>query len=68
MKPILVLQTSRDAYSPEDVRGTMTVGELLRFLEDFDEDRPVFLSFDNDYTFGGIREYCFEDRDMEDPS
>lgn len=38
----------------------MTVGELLGFLSDYDEDMPIYLAFDNRYTYGGIREGCFE--------
>lgn len=52
----LRIETTREAYSPEDIRRTMTVGELIRLLEDYDEDREIVLSFDNGYTFGGIKE------------
>lgn len=34
----------------------MTVGELIRFLEDFEEERPVYLRNDNGYTYGSITE------------
>lgn len=37
------------------------VGELVEFLSDFDEDMPVYLSFDSGYTYGGIRELNFEE-------
>jgi hypothetical protein len=39
----------------------MTVGELIAFLEDFDEDTPIYLSFDNGYTYGGVTEQRFEE-------
>ena len=44
----------------------MTVGELIRYLEDFDEDTPVYLKHDNGYTYGGIRWNSFEDDVTED--
>ena len=46
----LLYNTSRDAYGIEDIRRTMTVGELMRFLENYDSDTQVFLGFDNGYT------------------
>ena len=64
----LIINTMREAYSTEDVRRTMTVGELKGFLEDFDEDTEIMLSFDNGYTFGGITEsriYLEGDEDWE---
>ena len=57
----LLYNTSRDAYGIEDIRRTMTVGELMRFLENYDSDTQVFLGFDNGYTYGGLDERCFEE-------
>jgi len=39
----------------------MTAGELINFLAQYDEDTPVYLSFDNGYTYGGITEGRFEE-------
>ena len=50
----LKIETSRTAYSPSDIKGTMTVGELRELLEDYPEDYPVIMSFDNGYTYGGV--------------
>ncbi|SDO87136.1 hypothetical protein [Selenomonas ruminantium] len=51
----LRIEAQRQAYGPDDLkRKTMTVGELKRLLEDFDEDLPVILSHDNGYTYGSI--------------
>ncbi len=45
----------RDAYSVEDIiNRTLTVGELIEILEDFDESTPVVLSHDGGYTYGAI--------------
>ena len=47
----------REAYGIEDIRNTMTVGELVHFLtENFDDATPIYLNHDNGYTFGGITE------------
>lgn len=55
MKALEILAVN-EKYSMEDVRGTMTVGELTQFLSDYDDDTPIYLSFDGGYTYGGISE------------
>lgn len=62
----LIYETFREGYAVEQIKSTMTAGELIRFLEDFGEDTPVYLSFDNGYTYGGITERRFEEREEED--
>lgn len=62
----LIYSTFREGYGPDQGRRTMTVGELIAFLEDYDEDTPVYLSFDNGYTYGGISEGRFEENYGED--
>ena len=57
----LLYNTSRDAYDLEDIRRTMTVGELIAHLQDYDPDTPVYLGFDNGYTYGGLDERGFEE-------
>ena len=52
----LIINTSRDAYSTRDVYGTMTVGDLKAFLEDVEDDTPIYLSFDNGYTYGALKD------------
>ncbi|RKI66954.1 hypothetical protein D7V91_11440 [bacterium 1xD42-67] len=61
MTPIYI-DTKREGYGPDQCKRTMTVGELIAFLSDFDEDRPVYLCNDNGYTYGSIT-----DRDIRDP-
>ena len=56
----LIINTSRDAYSIRDVHGTMTVGDLKAFLEDLEDDTPIYLSFDNGHTYGAIKENTME--------
>ena len=57
----------RDGYDVEQCGKTMTVGELIEYLAEFDEDSPVYLRNDNGYTYGRITQddingdYAFED-------
>ena len=60
------IEGRRNGYSPEQCGRTMTVGELIGFLEQFDEDAEVFINNDNGYTYGSITEYSFEEREEED--
>ena len=55
----VVIEAKRERYDM-NVR-TMTVGELINFLMDFDEDAEVVLSHDNGYTYGGICEQDFSE-------
>ena len=56
----LILDTVREGYGLDQVRNTMTVAELIGYLEQFDDEMPVYLGFDNRYTYGGITEHRFE--------
>lgn len=62
----LIYSTFREGYGTDQIRKTMTVGELIAFLEDYDEDAPIYLSFDNGYTYGGITDDRFEEDYGED--
>lgn len=61
----IIIDAQRETYSKEDVR-TMTVGELIELLQEFDEDRPVILSHDRGYTYGGIRWSNIYDEEVAD--
>ena len=62
----LLLDTQREGYGIDQIDETMTVGELIAFLQDFDEDMPIYLSHDNGYTYGGITDRRFEERDFDE--
>ena len=47
---ILTINAHREGYAPDQIASTMTVGELIEFLNNFDEDEKVYLSHDNGYT------------------
>lgn len=58
------IEGRRTAYSPHDIIknvGTITVGELIELLSDFDEDLPVILNNDNGYTYGEIVDYTIDE-------
>ena len=63
MAQVLTIDGRRDGYSPEQITNTMTVGELINFLQDFDEDTPVMINNDNGYTYGAITYDSFRDEE-----
>lgn len=62
----LIYSTLREGYGLDQIKRTMTVAELINYLDDFDDDMKVYLSFDNGYTYGGITANRFEEGEDED--
>lgn len=62
----ITIEAAREGYSPEQIRSTMTVGELIAFLEDYDEDAPIIISNDRGYTYGRISWDSIQELDRED--
>ena len=62
----ILIHASREAYGLEDIRRTMTVADLISYLEDFDEDTPVYISNDNGYTYGPVLEGLMEIREDDE--
>ena len=63
-KPVIIIEAKREGYTIEQAendREAITVGELMRLLEDFDEDTKVYISNDNSYTYGSVTEYRIRD-------
>ena len=52
----LFINGKRNGYAPDQCGRTLTVGELIELLQEFDEERPVYLYNDNGYTYGSITE------------
>ena len=50
------INSNRNGYSPDQCGRTLTVGELISILSDYDEDRLVYIRNDNGYTYGSITE------------
>ena len=62
----LFIQNIRNGYGPDQCGSTMTVAELIEFLEQFEEDTKVYISNDNGYTYSPIRESNFFENDDEE--
>lgn len=58
---MLILNAKRNGYSPAQCGKSMTVGELLAYLEDCNPEDQIFLSHDRGYTYGSISERDFEE-------
>lgn len=52
----IIINTMREGYGLDQIKRTMTAGELKALLDDYDDETPIYLSFDNGYTYGGITE------------
>lgn len=59
-KKYLTIETMRSCYSLDQLDETMTVGELIEALSQYDEDMPVAFSNDRGYTYGEISESCLD--------
>lgn len=64
----ILLETNRRGYSTDQIHSTLTVGELIGYLEQFDEDSKVYFSNDNGYTYGGLSWDCIIDEEEEEDS
>ena len=54
MENYVIINAHRDRY--EKGGSTITVGELIERLQQFDKSTPVYTSHDNGYMFGSITE------------
>ena len=66
MKQVLYLNAQREGYGIDQVRHTMTVGELIDYLAQFDEEARVYFKHDGGYTYGGITEWSIEDEEIDE--
>lgn len=66
-KTILLLATHHDDYSVNRIKDyTMTVGELLEILLQYEDDTPIALSNDGGYTYGKIGEDDITEEELDD--
>ena len=61
---MVILKAIREGYTPRQCE-TMTIGELIDYLENFDKSESIYLSHDNGYTYGGIRRNRFYQKNYE---
>lgn len=66
MKKALYIDGRRNGYTPAQCGQTMTVAELIEYLQDLDEDMPVYIINDGGYTYGNIDIRSFEEREDEE--
>ena len=57
----LYIEGRREGYATDQINHTMTVGELIDYLAQFDEDTKIYLCNDRGYTYGSITESSFEE-------
>ena len=63
---VVFIEGRREGYSPDQIDRTMTVQELMDWLEGFYPDAKVMLKNDNGYTYGSITRGSFEEDVLED--
>ena len=66
MKRVLYIDAQREGYGLDQVRHTMTVGDLIDYLSQFDEEAQVYLRHDGGYTYGGVTMHSFEEDSPEE--
>lgn len=59
-------RAKRNGYTPNQCGRTLTVGELIDLLGEFDEDAPVYFKNDKGYTYGSITRYDIEEGETEE--
>lgn len=58
MRKALVFEAPRTGYGIDQIaNNAVTVGDLIEFLQEFEEDTLFVLSHDGGYTYGSIRPY-----------
>lgn len=62
----VIINATNTGYAPRQIRKTMNVGEMKALLEEFNDDSPIYLSFDNGYTYGGLGQHSFEEECIDD--
>lgn len=62
--PNIIYHIFGKGYAIDQIDNTMTVEELIDFLEDFDKESMIYLSFGNGYTYVGITEDRFDEEEF----
>ena len=62
-KEHLTIESHRSGYTVNQCGRTLSVGELIDYLSQWDDDTPVYISNDNGYTYGSIN---FDDIDSHE--
>ena len=59
----LFIEGRRNGYEPGQCGRTLTVAELIEYLEQFAGDTEVYLKNDGGYTYGNIWDDSFEEEE-----
>lgn len=65
-KNYLKMETHRTGYAVDQCGRTMTVGELIDYLSQWDDETPIYYSNDNGYTYGSINAWDIDEGEIED--
>lgn len=52
----LFINAIKEGYSTNQCRKTMTVGELIELLQNYEPETEIFIKNDGGYTYGSIEE------------
>ncbi len=66
MKISLTIESLREGYSLNQCGKTMTVGELIEYLQDYPEETPIYTSNDGGYTYGPIRAGLINEKEEDE--
>lgn len=55
-KLILAISACKECYGVDEVGSTMTVRDIVDFLNQYPDDTPVCISNDGGFTYGKIKE------------
>ena len=67
MKCSIYLNTNRIAYSPDQIKNTLTVQDIIDIFSEFEPEAKVYFRNDDGYTYGNISHQDIEE-DWEDDS
>lgn len=63
---VLFINGKRNGYGVDQCGETLTVGELIEVLQEYDEDTPVYLRNDHGYTYGSITKNDIYESESDD--
>lgn len=62
----VIIETFSQGYTFSQVDNTMTVGELIQLLQEYDENAKIYLSYDNRYTVSGLTSSMIESEEADE--
>lgn len=62
---MVLIAAARTGYTPQQCGQTLTVGDLIDILSQYEEEDRVYISNDGGYTFGSIHEWDVDVREEE---